>query len=408
MISRSRCGITDYCKTASDDRIVRIWDWQSQTCIYVLNVHKDAVACASFHPKENLLVSASLGRFIRIWDVGVILQLSQMDTDNSCKAGHPFLGCFEGYYLGAKWASFHPTLRVVVYAEAWQIKIGRMEVLRFLICAIFGLSFYEIICLLKFHRELQKEGRTSFVSSSEDMSIRVWDATKGTFLHPFSREHDQLGILSAHHEISLLAAGHVNGMIVFKLERMWMGDHMSSMLFGKTASCGGVNTMREAKRGVGGSAMFVTQNRFAVLEKSSNQVLVKNLKNGIVKKCALPIATDAIFFAGTENLFYRAEDRFVIFDLQRRNVVGGLQTPAVRYVVWSQDMTFVALLSKHSIVIADTKLVISKFHVALYLGDMRERVKILENAGYLSLAYITATVHGLHDTADSIAVKLGD
>ena len=94
-----------------------------------------------------------------------------------------------------------------------------------------------------------------------------------------------------------------------------------------------------------------------MLDKSSNQVLVKNLKNEIVKKCALPIATDAIFYAGTGNLLCRAEDRLVIFDLQQRIILGEFQTPSVKYIVWSTDMESVALLSKHAIVIANKRLV---------------------------------------------------
>ncbi|GJU94538.1 zinc finger, CCHC-type containing protein [Tanacetum coccineum] len=52
----------------------------------------------------------------------------------------------------------------------------------------------------------------------------------------------------------------------------------------------------------------------------------------------------------------RAEDRVVIFDLQQRLVLGSLQTPFVKYIVWSNDMETVALLSKHAIVIASKKL----------------------------------------------------
>lgn len=93
----------------------------------MLNGHDDAVTCASFHPKEALLVSASSDRWVRLWDVGLILELSQNITENYYKFGGPFLGYFEGHYLGAKWASFHPTLRVVVCAAASHIKIGKMK-----------------------------------------------------------------------------------------------------------------------------------------------------------------------------------------------------------------------------------------------------------------------------------------
>ncbi|KAL8059124.1 hypothetical protein ABFX02_03G066400 [Erythranthe guttata] len=257
------------------------------------------------------------------------------------------------------------------------------------------------------------------VSNSEDKSIRVWDATKRTGLQTFRREHDRFWILSAHPEMNLLAAGHDSGMIVFKLERerpafsvsgeslFYVKDRFlrtfeystqkdtqlipirrpgsntlnqgpRTLSYSPTESallvCSDVDggsyelyiipkdsygrgdTVQDAKRGVGGSAVFVARNRFAVLEKSTNQVLVKNLKNEIVKKSVLPIPTDAIFYAGTGNLLCRSEDRVSIFDLQQRIVLGELQTSFVRYVVWSPDMESVALLSKHSIVIADKKL----------------------------------------------------
>jgi coatomer protein complex subunit alpha (xenin) len=45
-----------------------------------------------------------------------------------------------------------------------------------------------------------------------------------------------------------------------------------------------------------------------------------------------------------------------LFDVQQRLVLGELATPFIKYVVWNADMSMVALLSKHAIVIADKKL----------------------------------------------------
>ena len=258
------------------------------------------------------------------------------------------------------------------------------------------------------------------VSNSEDKSIRVWDATRRTGVQTFRREHDRFWILAAHPEMNLLAAGHDSGMIVFKLERerpafAVSGDSLfyvkdrflryyefssqkdtqvtsirrpgstnlnqspRTLSYSSTENavliCSDVDggsyelysipkdnigrgdNVQDAKRGVGGSAVFVARNRFAVLDRSNNQVLVKNLKNEVVKKSVLPIAADAIFYAGTGNLLCRAEDRVVIFDLQQRIVLGDLQTPFIKYVVWSNDAENVALLSKHAIIIASKKLV---------------------------------------------------
>lgn len=45
-----------------------------------------------------------------------------------------------------------------------------------------------------------------------------------------------------------------------------------------------------------------------------------------------------------------------LFDVQQRITLAELSTPFIKYVVWNSDMSSVALLSKHAIVIADKKL----------------------------------------------------
>ncbi|XP_060199768.1 coatomer subunit alpha-1-like [Lycium barbarum] len=412
--------------SASDDQTIRIWNWQSRTCISVLTGHNHYVMCALFHPKEDLVVSASLDQTVRVWDIGAlrkktvspaddILRLSQMNTDFFGGVDAVVKYVLEGHDRGVNWASFHPTLPLIVSgADDRQVKIWRMNDTKAWEVDTLRGHMNNVSCVL-FHAR-----QDIIVSNSEDKSIRVWDATKRTGLQTFRREHDRFWILAAHPEMNLLAAGHDSGMIVFKLERerpafSVSGDSLfyvkdrflrvyeystqkenqlipirrpgsNSMNQGPRTlsysptenailicsdvdggsyelyiipkdSYGRGDTVQDAKRGSGGSAVFVARNRFAVLEKSTNQVLVKNLKNEIVKKSPLPTVTDAIFYAGTGNLLCRAEDRVVIFDLQQRIVLGELQTPFIRYVVWSSDMESVALLSKHSIVIADKKLV---------------------------------------------------
>ncbi|CAK9178463.1 unnamed protein product [Ilex paraguariensis] len=412
--------------SASDDQTIRIWNWQSRTCISVLTGHNHYVMCALFHPKEDLIVSASLDQTVRVWDISAmrkktvspaddILRLSQMNADFFGGVDAVVKYVLEGHDRGVNWASFHPTLPLIVSgADDRQVKIWRMNDTKAWEVDTLRGHMNNVSCVF-FHPR-----QDIIVSNSEDKSIRVWDSTKRTGLQTFRREHDRFWILAAHPEMNLLAAGHDSGMIVFKLERerpafSVSGDSLYYVkdrflrFFGYSSqkdtqvipirrpgsnnlnqssktlsysptenavlicsdtdggsyelyivpkdSFGRGDTVQDAKRGVGGSAVFVARNRFAVLEKSSNQVLVKNLKNEIVKKSALPVVTDAIFYAGTGNLLCRAEDKVVIFDLQQRIVLGDLQTSLVRYVVWSNDMESIALLSKHSIIIADKKLV---------------------------------------------------
>ncbi|PKA61099.1 Coatomer subunit alpha-1 [Apostasia shenzhenica] len=344
-----------------------------------------------------------------------ILRLSQMNTDLFGGVDAVVKYVLEGHDRGVNWASFHPNLPLIVSgADDRQVKLWRMNDTKAWEVDTLRGHMNNVSCVM-FHAK-----QDIIVSNSEDKSIRIWDATKRTTVQTFRREHDRFWILSAHPEMNLLAAGHDSGMIVFKLERerpafsvsgdclYYAKDHFlrfyefslqkdnqvipirrpgsvslnlgpRTLSFSPTENAilicfdidGGsyelyivskdnnvrADLVQDAKRGAGGSAVFVARNRFAVLDKTSNQVVVKNLKNEIVKKSPLPISTDAIFYAGTGNLLCRAEDRVVIFDLQQRLILGELQVPAVKYIVWSSDMETVALLSKHAIVIANKKLV---------------------------------------------------
>ncbi|KAJ4756231.1 Coatomer subunit alpha [Rhynchospora pubera] len=412
--------------SASDDQTIRIWNWQSRNCISVLTGHNHYVMCASFHPKEDLVVSASLDQTVRVWDIGAlrkktvspaddILRLTQMNSDLFGGVDAVVKYVLEGHDRGVNWASFHPSLPLIVSgADDRQVKLWRMNDTKAWEVDTLRGHMNNVSCVM-FHAK-----QDIIVSNSEDKSIRIWDATKRTGVQTFRREHDRFWILAAHPEMNLLAAGHDSGMIVFKLERERPAFAVSgdSLLFVKDRflrsfefssgkdtqlipirrpgsvslnqaprclsysptenavlvcsdadggsyelyvvpkeSSGRGDYAQDAKKGSGASAVFVARNRFAVLDKSTNQALVKNLKNEIVKKSLLPIATDAIFYAGTGNLLCRAEDRVVIFDLQQRLLLGELQTPAVKYIVWSADMESIALLSKHAIVIANKNLV---------------------------------------------------
>eukprot|EP00775_Hariotina_reticulata_P004965 gene4965-5206_t len=332
--------------SASDDQTIRTWNWQSRTCISVLTGHNHYVMCAMFHPKEDLIVSASLDQTVRVWDISGLRK----------KSVAPMKYVLEGHDRGVNWASFHPTLPLIVSeSKAWET---------------------------------------------------------------FRREHDRFWILAAHPDINLLAAGHDSGMIVFKLERERpaYATHGTTLYYVKDRylrtfdfatgrdnplisirrpTNAGMNqaprtlsynpaenavlltsdvdggsyelysipkdargdSSPEARRGLGTSAVFIARNRFAVLDKASSTIQVRNLQNEITKKCAPPCAsTDAVFYAGTGLLLCRSEDKMTLFDVQQRLTVAELSTPFIKYVVWNSDMSSVALLSKHAIVIADKKL----------------------------------------------------
>eukprot|EP00271_Cylindrocystis_brebissonii_P015583 TRINITY_DN38517_c0_g1_i1.p1 TRINITY_DN38517_c0_g1~~TRINITY_DN38517_c0_g1_i1.p1 ORF type:complete len:1219 (-),score=248.13 TRINITY_DN38517_c0_g1_i1:158-3814(-) len=412
--------------SASDDQTIRIWNWQSRTCISVLTGHNHYVMCAAFHVKEDLVVSASLDQTVRVWDIGSLRKKTVSPADDGARMPQMNADIFgggdavvkyvlEGHDRGVNWASFHPTLPLVVSgADDRQVKLWRMNDSKAWEVDTLRGHVNNVSCVL-FHAR-----QDIIVSNSEDKSIRVWDMSKRTGVQTFRREHDRFWIMAAHPEMNLLAAGHDSGMIVFKLERERpayavhggvlfyvkerflrtydfastrdnplisirrpgaTGANLSprSLSFNPVENAvlvcsdvdggsyelyvipkdpAGRSETQDAKKGLGSSAVFVARNRFAVLDKNQGQIFIKNLRNEVTKKCPPPTATcDAIFYAGTGSLLCRSDDKVTLFDVQQRIAVAELSTPFVKYVVWSGDMNYVALLSKHAIIIATKKLV---------------------------------------------------
>ena len=215
--------------SASDDQTIRIWNWQSRHCISVLTGHNHYVMCAMFHPKEDLVVSASLDQTVRVWDIGGLrkkssaaggggeemIRLPQMNTSDLFGGGDAVVKyVLEGHDRGVNWASFHPSLPLIVSgADDRQVKLWRYNESKAWEVDTLRGHTNNVSCVL-FHAR-----QDLIVSNSEDKSVRVWDMSKRQGVQTFRREHDRFWVMSAHPEINLLAAGHDGGMIVFKLER---------------------------------------------------------------------------------------------------------------------------------------------------------------------------------------------
>nr|KAF6413016.1 COPI coat complex subunit alpha [Molossus molossus] len=317
----------------------------------------------------------------------------------------------EGHDRGVNWAAFHPTMPLIVSgADDRQVKIWRMNESKAWEVDTCRGHYNNVSCAV-FHPRQEL-----ILSNSEDKSIRVWDMSKRTGVQTFRRDHDRFWVLAAHPNLNLFAAGHDGGMIVFKLERErpayavhgnmlhYVKDRFLRQLDFNSSKDVAVMQLRsgskfpvfnmsynpaenavllctrasnlenstydlytipkdadsqnpdapEGKRSSGLTAVWVARNRFAVLDRM-HSLLIKNLKNEITKKVQVPNC-DEIFYAGTGNLLLRDAESITLFDVQQKRTLASMKISKVKYVIWSADMSHVALLAKHAIVICNRKL----------------------------------------------------
>lgn len=107
--------------------------------------HNHYVMCAQFHPKEDLIVSASLDQSVRVWDISGLRKKhsaptsslsfedqlartspAQADMFGNTDAVVKFV--LEGHDRGVNWVSFHPTLPLIISAgDDRLVKLWRMS-----------------------------------------------------------------------------------------------------------------------------------------------------------------------------------------------------------------------------------------------------------------------------------------
>ncbi|KAE8338575.1 hypothetical protein BDV24DRAFT_137948 [Aspergillus arachidicola] len=377
----------DLIASASLDQSVRIWD------ISGLRKKHSAPTTMSF---EDQMTRANP---------------SQADMFGNTDAIVKFV--LEGHDRGVNWVSFHPTLPLIVSAgDDRLIKLWRMsDTKAWEVDTCRGHFQNASACLFHPHQDL-------ILSVGEDKTIRAWDLNKRTSVQSFKRDLDRFWVIAAHPEINLFAAGHDTGVMVFKLERerpasavyqnqlfyITKEKHVKSYDFAKNVESppmlslrklgapwvpprtvsynpaerailvtsptdGGVYELihlprdatgavepTDVKRGQASSAVFVARNRFAVFNQANQQVDIKDLSNSTTKTIKPPPGTTDIYFGGTGCLLFVTPTTVALFDIQQKKQLAELAVSGVKYVVWSNDGLYAALLSKHNVTIVTKSL----------------------------------------------------
>ena len=427
--------------SASDDQTVRIWNWQSRQCVAVLSGHNHYVMCAAFHPSEDLLVSASLDQTVRVWDLSNIRAKNAPSiTGNSGRKGSfgsgspasptsssPQIDLFagsgldtsvkfilEGHDRGVNWVQFHPTKPLILSgSDDRTVKIWRFNDVR----------AWEIETLRGHMNNVSAvlwHPRAEFVlSDSEDRTLRIWDcsgasgslSSRGKCVMSLKKDNDRFWCLAAHPEMNIFAAGHDNGLIVFKMNRerppyaltpdaatsgdclFYVRDKLvrsfaldsgtdsdefvaaldhslklpATLSFSPTerailiASADGTGTAIQLRDKAAGShvftgtfATFVGRNRFVTL---SNGVITLQSVGASNDAKALPIPDNLNvlrLLPGPLGTFLAASPSTVhLMDGTSGRVISSIDAAGVKYVSWSPNFDHVALMAKRTIYLSD-------------------------------------------------------
>eukprot|EP00731_Ephydatia_muelleri_P009629 Em0005g215a len=319
--------------SCSDDQTIRIWNWQSRTCVSVLTGHNHYVMCAQFHPTEDLVASASLDQTIRIWDIsglrkktvspgaqGLEDRLKNPNTTDLFGVADAVVKhVLEGHDRGVNWVAFHPAMPLLVSAsDDRQVKLWRMN------------------------------------------DSKAWevDTCRGHFNNVSS------AIFHPHQELIL---SHDSGMLVFKLERERpaYAVHQNTLYYAKDrfvrayeyGTSKDVPVMATRRNGTNQyrSAPHVLSYNAAENAILLCSLVIKNLRNEVTKKVDCP-SCDTIFFASTGHLLLKDAEGVTLYDVQQRRALKTVRVAKVKYVVWSPDMSHVALLGRNALVICNRKL----------------------------------------------------
>lgn len=418
--------------SCSDDQTIRIWNWQNRQEIACLTGHNHYVMSAQFHPSEDLIVSASLDQTVRVWDISGLRkkhsaptssvrafedqlqrqQLPQQDIFGNINAVVKYV--LEGHDKGVNYASFHPTLPLIVSAgDDRVVKLWRMsDTKAWEVDTCRGHTGNVLSAIFHPHQDL-------ILSVSDDKTIRVWDLNKRVPVKQFRREHDRFWLIASHPTISLFAACHDSGIMVFKLERerpahtifqnklyyvngekqiqtfdfnkqenslpmlslkkigkTWSfmrtlsynqsdnsvlvvhgeGDNGNYALITLPKHVTGAIEPTDIRQGEANFAAFISRNRFVTFVKSTKTLQVKDLNNNTTKTVQLDLSIVDVLPGSPGRILLVKAHSVINYDVQQRKELAEISVNNVKYVSWSSNGQYLALLSKHTITIADKDL----------------------------------------------------
>lgn len=277
--------------------------------------HTNNVSCVLFHPKHELIVSNSEDRTIRVWDISKRLGVQTFRREG------------DRFWILA----VHPEQNLLAAGHDSGMTVFKLERERPAFDTLSGKCYYVKDRYLRMH-EFHNSRDVPLVSLRRTTS----NSTPGIGGGPRTLTYNVYNKAENNVLITSDGDGGSYELLTFSTDSTGSGD------------------AQDVRRGNCIAAVFLARDRFAVLDKT-RQLLIKNFQNEVVKRATPPVAgVDGLFFGGTSGrLLLKTEDRVLLFDHQARKVLSEIQAARIKYISWNSDYSMVALVAKHTIILAN-------------------------------------------------------
>jgi coatomer protein complex subunit alpha (xenin) len=200
--------------SACDDQTMRLWNFQSKKHLLLLSGHRHYVMCAKFHQEKNLIVSGSLDQTIRLWNFDRLVEKISVSGGVVNQVDVELLTVIDAHDKGVNWVSFHPINDLIMSAaDDRRVKIwkytesGMTEKETF-----FGHQF-NVCCV----EASPKTGQ--IVSNSEDCTLRVWD-DNGVCIDTYTKNGEKQWMIDCHQNLPLVAIGTDKSLVILGLDTL--------------------------------------------------------------------------------------------------------------------------------------------------------------------------------------------
>ncbi|KAG5518110.1 hypothetical protein PMAC_003296 [Pneumocystis sp. 'macacae'] len=312
--------------SAGDDRLIKLWRmsetkaWEVDTC----RGHFNNASAALFHPHQELILSVGEDKSIRIWDLNKRTSIHSFRREN------------DRFWIIA----VHPEINLFAAGHDSGVMIFKLERERPAYTVYQNTLFFtnKENCICSF--DFKSDTSESYVISLQKLGSH-WKRPRTISYNPAQR--------------MILACSSIDSGIyeIFNIT----SDEKESLNSAETKKVAYtyIDENTEQLTGSAISAIFIARNRFAVYDKSDQTIKIKDLSNTTTKTIQPPVSVNDIFPAGNKSIIISSSTSTILYDIQQKSTINQLPISQIKYIVWSNDGEYVALLGKHTVTIA-TKL----------------------------------------------------